>query len=58
MPQFEGEARPRGTNPASTRPTPEDWDARVERALVQAPARVRAAVHWLRALPGPIRRQQ
>jgi len=29
--------------------TAEDWDARVERALLHAPARLRGAVHWLRA---------
>jgi len=31
------------------RPAPEDWDARLERGLVHAPERLRAAVHWLRA---------
>jgi hypothetical protein len=51
MAEFQGEARPRSSNsdPANTRPTPDAWDARVERALLRAPARLRAAVHWLRA---------
>ena len=51
MAEFQGEARPRYSNsdPANTRPTPDAWDARVERALLHAPARLRAAVHWLRA---------
>ena len=31
------------------RPTPQDWDARVERGLMHAPAWLRGAVEWLRA---------
>jgi len=31
------------------RPTPEDWDSRIERGLLRAPDQLRSAVHWLRA---------
>jgi hypothetical protein len=30
-------------------PTPQDWDARIERGLTHAPDWLRASVHWLRA---------
>ena len=40
MPPHEDGARP---------PTPQDWDARVERGLSHAPARLRTAIEWLRA---------
>jgi hypothetical protein len=39
---------PAREQPASP-PTPQDWDARVERGLTHAPDWLRAAVHWLRA---------
>jgi hypothetical protein len=51
IPSPEREAHPgaSGEDGANARPTPQDWDARVERALVHAPARLRSAVEWLRA---------
>jgi hypothetical protein len=51
MPPPESEARPRAPrpDPANTRPTPADWDARIERGLKHAPQWLRSAVVWLRA---------
>jgi hypothetical protein len=38
-----------GREEQARRPTPQDWDARVERGLMHAPAWLRGAVEWLRA---------
>jgi hypothetical protein len=53
MPPCEDEAGPRAPSPdpANTRPTPADWDARIERGLTHAPQWLRSAVRWLRGPP-------